>query len=243
MRIAHMLGVGSNYGDLNFRGEYWRIREDQIHLANRCVYSVPRHPEFPFLDPHWVLRADGRREIGPNAVPVAGPYTYKGFFKTPIELVEKILEPPVRNKLSLLFNTEFLTLATEESLSSLSKYGMARRAQEFLPELKTEYLTTAGTAGIRAAVIDSKGNFVKESVELPGPHSYHITNYNSPGATGAPAYAAWLVRELGSEGYLDHLTPAHEQPKLPWDFDTVCEAIDTPAGHGAEAIEARPIIK
>jgi L-2-hydroxyglutarate oxidase len=228
IRVAHMLGVGREYTDLNVRGEYWLVREDMSHLASRNIYTVPRHPEFPFLDPHWIVRANGRHEIGPNAVPVAGPYTYRGFFRSPVELVRKLMEPPVRNKLSLLFNPEFLTLAGEEWMSSLSKSVMAQRVQEFLPELKVDYLTAPGTAGVRATVIDRNANFIKEAIELPGPLSYHITNYNSPGATGAPAYAAWLVEKLGWNGYLDHLRPKSRGQRSLWDFDAICESIDTP---------------
>jgi L-2-hydroxyglutarate oxidase len=228
IHIAHMVDVGRNYTDLNFRGEYWRISEDQAHLANRCIYTVPRHPEFPFLDPHWIIRTDGHREIGPNAVPVAGPYTYSGFFKNPFQLIKKIMEPPMRNKLSLLFNPEFLNLSSEEWKCSLFKSVMAQRAQEFLPELKPEHLIMPGIAGIRSSLIDQNGTFIKEAIELPGPMSYHITNYNSPGATGAPAYAAWLVRKLQSRGYLDHLTPKRKQPRQLWDFNDVCDAIDIP---------------
>ncbi len=104
---------------------------------------------------------------------------------------------------------------------------MAERVRKFLPELKTEYLTTPGTAGIRSAIIDRKGKFIREAIELPGPMSYHITNYNSPGATGTPAYAAWLVRSLESKGYLDHLKPNPKQSKQLWDFNEVCEAIES----------------
>jgi len=94
VRIAHMLGVGREYADLNFRGEYWEVGEEWRYLATRNIYTLAQHPELPFLDPHWICRADGRREIGPNAVPVAGPYTYRGFFKNPIQALEKILERP-----------------------------------------------------------------------------------------------------------------------------------------------------
>ncbi|TMI27433.1 FAD-dependent oxidoreductase [Candidatus Bathyarchaeota archaeon] len=75
---------------------------------------------------------------------------------------------------------------------------MARRAQEFIPELKLDYLVRPGIAGVRAQIIDRNGTFIKEAIEIKGPLSYHITNYNSPGATGSPAYAAWLVEKLGS---------------------------------------------
>jgi len=225
LRIAHMLGLGTEYCDLNFRGEYWEIDSGWTYLATRNIYTVAQHPELPFLDPHWIVRADGRREIGPNAVPVAGPYTYRGFFRNPAEAIKKIFEPPVANKLALLYNRDFLELAAQEWLSSVSKGEMARRAQEFIPELKVKYLARPGVAGVRAQVIDRKGNFIKEAIELEGAHSYHITNYNSPGATGSPAFAAWLVKKLGEDGHLNHLTRNLGKRGI-WDFAMISEQIE-----------------
>jgi (S)-2-hydroxyglutarate dehydrogenase len=221
MRIAHMLGLGREYADLNFRGEYWEVGKEWAYLASRNIYTVAQHPELPFLDPHWICRADGRREIGPNAVPVAGPYTYTGFFKNPVQALKKLLEPPMVNKAALLFNKDFLTLAGEEWKSSIFKSEMAKRAQEFIPELKQDYFVRPGIAGVRAQVIDRHGNFIKEAIEVKGPLSYHITNYNSPGATGSPAYAAWLVQKLGSEGYLDLRKRISTRSKGPWNYESV----------------------
>jgi (S)-2-hydroxyglutarate dehydrogenase len=229
LRIAHMLGLGTEYCDLNFRGEYWEIGSEWTHLANRNIYTVAQHPELPFLDPHWIVRADGRREIGPNAVPVAGPYTYRGFFRSPGEAIRKIFEQPIANKIALLYNRDFLELAGQEWLSSISKGEMARRAQEFIPELKVEYLKRPGIAGVRAQVIDRKGNFIKEAIELQGPGSYHITNYNSPGATGSPAFAAWLVSKLGQSGHLSHLRRSVRGKGL-WDFEGISEQVGAAAG-------------
>jgi (S)-2-hydroxyglutarate dehydrogenase len=226
LRIAHMLGLGTEYCDLNFRGEYWEIGNEWTYLATRNIYTVAQRPELPFLDPHWIVRADGRREIGPNAVPVAGPYTYRGFFNNPVEAVKKIFEQPVANKIALLYNRDFLELAGQEWLSSISKGEMARRAQEFIPELKVEYLTKRGIAGVRAQVIDRKGSFIKEAVELNGQGSYHIINYNSPGATGSPAFAALLVNKLSENGHLSHLKTATRKTGL-WDFGRISEQIAT----------------
>jgi len=222
-----MLGLGTEYCDLNFRGEYWEIGDEWTYLAKRNIYTVAQHPELPFLDPHWIVRADGRREIGPNAVPVAGPYTYRGFFRNPAEAIKKIFEQPIANKIALLYNRDFLELAGQEWLSSISKSQMARRAQEFIPELKVEYLTKPGIAGVRAQVIDRRGNFIKEAIELEGSNSYHVTNYNSPGATGSPAYTAWLVAKLAREVYLDHLERVGNPDRSIWDFKTVRDSIET----------------
>ncbi|HEX9339881.1 MAG TPA: FAD-dependent oxidoreductase [Thermoplasmata archaeon] len=226
--IAHKLGVGREYADLHFRGEYWEVDPEWHSLSSRNIYAVPRHPELPFLDPHWIVRADGRREIGPNAVPVPGPYTYRGWIDDPKEAVAKLFERPFRNKLRAIVNPDFVTLASEEWASSLSKRVMAERVREFLPALKEEYLTRPGTAGVRAQVIDRHGAFVKEAIEITGPHSYHITNYNSPGATGAPAYAAWTVNRLAQSGVLDHLKPKPPKATGLGDFDAICAAIEAP---------------
>ena len=227
--IAHMLGVGREYTDLHFRGEYWTVHPDRGDLARRNVYKVPRRPELPFLDPHWIVRADGRREIGPNAVPVAGPLTYRGFFDDPAEPIKKFFEPPVANKLTVLVNPDFLTLAAEEWMSSLSKRMMARRVRQFLPELRVSYLTEPGTAGVRASCIDRHGNFMKEAIELAGPNSFHVLNYNSPGATGAPAYGAHVVAGLAARGLLAGLRPKSAGRKGAWDYDAVCAAVGSSA--------------
>ncbi len=222
--IAQMMGLGLEYSDLNFRGEYWVLAPDHAGLANTNIYSVPAHPELPFLDPHWIVRHNGKREIGPNAVPVPSPYMYAGLFRDPGAWLRKFFRPPVANKVALLFNRDFIALAAEEWLSSLSRDAMAQRVREFLPALQTEYLVARGTAGVRASVIDDKGNFLKEAIELEGPHSFHITNYNSPGATGAPAYAAHMVDKLAGAGMLDHLNSKAPSRGI-FDYSKIIEAL------------------
>jgi len=54
-------------------------------------------------------------------------------------------------------------------------------------------------------------------------------NYNSPGATGSPAYTAWIVNLLAKAGHLDHLKAKPGRPNGLWDFDAVCAAIDAPS--------------
>ena len=144
--------------------------------------------------------------------------------------MKKLLERPVGNKLAALFNPDFMMLATEEWASSISKRAMAKRVQEFLPALHMKYLARPGTAGVRAQVVDPHGNFVKEAIEIPGPHSFHVVNYNSPGATGSPAYTAWIVQLLAKAGHLDHLKAKAAKPAGLWDFDAVCAAIEAPSG-------------
>jgi len=222
--IAQAMGVGLEYADLHFRGEYWVVGGAATNLCNRNVYSVPRHKDMPFLDPHWIVRANGRREIGPNAVPVSSPWAYDGLIRPVRAWFDKLLEPPVRNKVRLLLNPEFVGLATGEMLSSISKAEMLGRVQKFLPALKERHLIAPGTAGVRSQIVDRNGQLAREAVEVPGAHSYNILNYNSPGATGAPAYAAYLVDRLASRGDLDHLRK-NPKPEKIWDWATVAKAM------------------
>src|SRR2546428_458260 len=166
-------------------------------------------------DVESIVGAGGRRECGPSAAPVPGPYTYRGLFDARGEAVQKLFERPVGNKLAALVNPDFMTLATEEWASSISKRAMAKRVQEFLPALRVKYLTRPGTAGVRAQVVDPHGNFVKEAIEIPGPHSFHVVNYNSPGATGSPAYTASIVQPLAKAGHLYHLNSKRAKPTGP----------------------------
>jgi L-2-hydroxyglutarate oxidase len=223
--LAHAMGVGLEYTDMHFRGEYWTIDPRAADLARHNVYSVPRHTDLPFLDPHWVVRVTGRREIGPNAVPVSGPSSYHGLFRPTVPWFAKFFEPPVFNKVRLMLDKDFLSLAAQEMWSSLSKEEMLHRVQRFLPALRPEHLVSPGTAGIRTPVVNRHGGIVKEAIEIPGPHSYHILNYNSPGATGSPAFAAYLVDRLANRGDLDHLKRNPKAQGL-WTWEEVAGAMD-----------------
>lgn len=224
--LAHRLGVGRRYADLHFRGEYWRVASQAQGLASTNLYSVPQFPEFPFLDPHWIVRASGAVEVGPNAIPVSGPWTYRGFSDRTGGWMRKFLEDPLPNKGRLLRNPTFLRLALGESLGSLSPLLIADRVRRFLPALPDGALTERGIAGVRSAVIDPDGQFVKEVLELPGPDSLHVLNYNSPGASGAPAYTASLIARAEARGDLDHMRMRTREPEISWDFENTVAALE-----------------
>jgi len=103
-------------------------------------------------------------------------------------------------------------------LSSISKTAMIKRVQKFIPKVEPEYFTKRGTAGIRSTVITPQGKFVADVMELENDNSYHIINYNSPGATGAPAYSAFVVKKLQDKGFLDY---TRKKKETMWKFDDV----------------------
>lgn len=77
--IAQMFGLATDYSDLHFRGEYWVADSPYSDLVKTTIYTVAEFKGYPFLDPHWIKKANGQTEIGPNAVPVSSPETYEGY--------------------------------------------------------------------------------------------------------------------------------------------------------------------
>ncbi|HET7337261.1 MAG TPA: FAD-dependent oxidoreductase, partial [Candidatus Nitrosotalea sp.] len=170
--IAHQMDVRSDLTDIHFRGEYWQAEPQYQNLTKTSVYSVPKHPEYPFLDPHWIVRSDGRCEVGPNAVPVFSPYGYtisENLKKMPSKISEMISSGAAK----MLFDPQFISLASGEILSSISKTIMINRVREFLPKVDPKKFKKRGTSGIRASVIDKNSKFVPDAITVSGNKSFH----------------------------------------------------------------------
>lgn len=220
--LAKKMDLATEYSVLHFRGEYWIADSKYANLVNTNIYTVAKFPNFPFLDPHWIKRANGQTEIGPNAVPVADPETYSGYVGSVPKTLTKLKEVLSGNTRKLLVNPEFLSLVSKEWKSSLSKNAMVNRVKQFIPSIKASYFTRRGTAGIRSPLITKKGEFLSEILEVQTQNSLHIINYNSPGATGAPAYAAFVIKKLETMGVLKE--PKKQKP-LMWDFQKIIDKI------------------
>lgn len=201
LEVARMLGHAAGHTALHFRGEYWRAAREHAGMVGTSVYSVPRYPEYPFLDPHWIVRADGRAEIGPNAVPVAAPAAYSGTGGARAA-ASKLREVATGRAARLLRDPAFLRMAAAEWRSSLSRSAMVSRIRAFVPQARPGMFTARGMAGIRTPIVTPGGKMSTETmVEVSG-GACSVLNYNSPGATGAPAWAARLVRRLREGGHL-----------------------------------------
>ena len=220
--IAKQFDLFESHSDLHFRGEYWIADSNYADIVKTNIYSVARHPEFPFLDPHWIKRANGTTEIGPNAVPVPTPETYDGFVTDIQTTISKLGDILTGGAKKLFLNPDFLSLITHEFRSSISKDAMVQRVMNFIPSLEPNYFTKKGTAGIRTPVISPEGKFIPDVMEREGQNSFHIVNYNSPGATGAPAYSALVIKKLQDKGILNNPKP---QKNSLWDFNSIIEQI------------------
>jgi len=225
LAIAHSCGLAGGLAALNFRGEYWVVDEPFASRVTSNIYRPPSFPQYPFLDPHFVVRADGSRQIGPNAVAVPGPYVYSG---VGLRQLPGFLSRPVAPKRKLLTNADFISLLVGEWRSSLSKKVMCGRVQKFVPGLRPEMLNRRAVFGVRSSVVNREG-FVPEAVLRTGAASIHVINFNSPGATGAPAFSALVVQRIRSEGMLAGFRQKIGVPGIPrWDFDTLLADLGRP---------------
>ncbi len=220
--IAHGVGMAKGFTDVHFRGEYWKVPKQYSGLTKSSVYSVPEFPEYPFLDPHWILRSDGSCEIGPNAVPVFSPYGY-GTLENIKEFIPKVLEMLSSGARKTMFDRQFQDLAINEVKSSMSKTAMVNRVKKFLPKIDASKITQKGTAGIRSSVIDEGGRFVPDVIQVEDEASFHILNYNSPGATGVLPFSAHIVNHLNEKGLF--ISKELQADCGPWKFSEIIEKI------------------
>jgi len=220
--IAHKIGVAETFTDVHFRGEYWKTPKEYNNLTKTSVYSVPEYPDYPFLDPHWIIRVDGSCEIGPNAVPVFSPY---GYNKTENikEFIPKMLEMLRSGARKTILDKQFQELAINEIQSSMSKSIMINRVKRFLPKIDAKKITEKGTAGIRSSVINENGQFVPDVILEGDSMSFHILNYNSPGATGALPFSAYIVNHLNKQGMFE--SESSDAQCGPWKFSNIIEKI------------------
>ncbi len=221
--IAHDVGVAKKFTDVHFRGEYWKAPKEYNNLTKSSVYSVPEFPDYPFLDPHWIIRVDGSCEIGPNAVPVFSPHGYDTS-KNIKEFIPKMLEMLNSGARKAVFDKQFQELAMNEIQSSMSKTAMVSRVKKFLPKIDTKKITERGTAGIRSSIIDDKGKFAPDVILIENESSFHILNYNSPGATGALPFSAHIVNHLNKTGLFSN--EDEDAVCGPWRFSEIIEKLE-----------------
>jgi L-2-hydroxyglutarate oxidase len=220
--IAHSVGVAKKFTDVHFRGEYWKAPAEYNKITKSSVYSVPEFQDYPFLDPHWIIRVDGSCEIGPNAVPVFSPYGYDKSENIK-EFIPKMLEMINSGARKAIFDKQFQELAMNEIQSSMSKTVMVNRVKKFLPKIDAKKITQKGTAGIRSSIIDDKGKFAPDVILIENETSFHVLNYNSPGATGVLPFSAHIVNHLNKTGLFNN----EEEDAVcgPWKFSKIIEKL------------------
>ncbi|MFB5609836.1 MAG: dehydrogenase, partial [Nitrosarchaeum sp.] len=104
-----------------------------------------------------------------------------------------------------------------------SKSVMINRVKRFLPKIDVEKIVEKGTAGIRSSVINERGQFVPDAILVGDSMSFHILNYNSPGATGALPFSAHIVNHLNKQGMFE--SENTDAQCGPWKFSKIVEKL------------------
>ena len=155
-------------------------------------------------------------------MPVDSPESYDSFIKDIPTALTKITDILTGSAKKLLMKPEFISLVSKEFHSSISKSAMVERVRKFIPSVKPENFPKRGTSGIRTPVISPDGDFVSDMIEIFGRNSFHIVNYNTPGATGAPAYSAFVIKKLQENSILGRSIKGKNSI---WDFKNTIDQI------------------
>jgi L-2-hydroxyglutarate oxidase len=93
---------------------------------------------------------------------------------------------------------DFLSLALAELRLSISKRAFVQAAKELIPEISEEDLVR-DQSGIRAQLVDRRGNFVEDFVFESTDKSFHVLNAVSPGLTCALPFAGYIADMIVGE--------------------------------------------
>ncbi|MFC7045371.1 L-2-hydroxyglutarate oxidase [Halobacteriaceae archaeon GCM10025711] len=190
-RIAHGLGVGTEYQVVPFRGEYYELRPDRRSLVNSMIYPTP-DPDLPFLGVHYTRRTDGKVIVGPNAVLAFGREAYRN---TDFDLDELRETLTYRGLWRLLASPKMVGVAWDELNKSYRKERFVAAARRLVPELRDADVSRS-YAGIRAQMVSRDGRLVKEPVVVAEDDAVHVLNAVSPGLTSSLPFGEHVAEKL-----------------------------------------------
>ena len=188
-RVAALSGVPSEVRIVPFRGEYFKLRPEALHLVRNLIYPVP-DPVFPFLGVHFTRQIGGGVEAGPNAVLAL---SREGYRKSDISTRD------VWDALSYRGLWRFLRTHSRACVSELhrsfSRHHFAESLRRLVPELRDEDLSPGGS-GVRAQAMAPDGTLVQDFAFVQRHRTLHVLNAPSPAATAALAIADEIVRTV-----------------------------------------------
>ena len=188
-RLAHMMGLGSDYMVVPFRGEYFVMAHSDPPLIRSMIYPVP-NPAVPFLGIHLTKMVNGSVLIGPNAVPAFGREAYHGAQFNVKDFISIASSKGIWN--ALLHNHGFVKAGFNELIHSCSKRHFLREAGKLVRGLSLKDIQLATRVGIRPQLIKSDGCLVEDLVIETTERTVHVLNVVSPGMTSALAFAEWF---------------------------------------------------
>ena len=179
-RLAAELGVGGDYQIVPFRGEYYELTPQARKHCQTMIYPTP-DPELPFLGVHFTRRTDDKVIVGPNAVLAFGREAYDNTDVNPRDLAETL---SYRGFQRLMASPKMLKVARDELGKSYIRSRFVEASRRLVPAVSEDDFRPS-YAGIRAQMVSSEGELVKQPLIERGPHSLHVLNAVSPGLTSS----------------------------------------------------------
>ena len=189
-RITQLEGQKPPAKIIPFKGEYFELTKEAVHLCKNLIYPVP-DPEFPFLGVHFTRMINGTVECGPNAVLAFGREAYGKFDLNLKDLLESIFYPGFQ-KMAL----KHWKMGWGEMWRSYNKGAFVKALRRLIPEIETKHLTSA-PAGIRAQAVSPKGALVDDFLIQENDRFISVCNAPSPAATASLNIGTTIVDSLG----------------------------------------------
>ncbi len=186
-RLAKMDEVRIKERVVGFRGDYYELTEQAKHKVKNLIYPVP-NPDFPFLGVHFTrMVTNNDIECGPNAV-----FTFKreGYGKTDFDLRDTIDALTYQGTWQLFFDN--MLFGINEYRRAFSKKLFLKTLQRLIPSLTMEDIHP-GRAGVRAMLLNKKGDTRDDFRIEYSTNSIHVLNAPSPAATACLAIGGQIA--------------------------------------------------
>ncbi len=195
-KIASYLNCGKYYRIVPFRGIYYKVRDEKRDYVRSMVYPAP-NLSFPFLGIHLTRTVKGSLIAGPNASIAMGREAYR-VWHVQFNAAYSFLFPGI---LRAIFRKEFIKLLMEEEITSISRKRFHSRVSSLVRGIDIQDLIP-WSSGIRAQLIDTRGNMVDDFIVEFSGRSVHILNTVSPGLTSSLPFARYVVDRAMEEGII-----------------------------------------
>ena len=191
-QVAHLMGVGSDYCILPFKGLYYKLSADSPVKINSNIYPLP-DARVPFLGVHFTKSIHGEVFIGPTAIPALGRENYHGLGG--IKLAEALSIASSCARQYVANKQEFRNLVHQE-LPKLMKSGFFKDARLLVKGLSMPHLMASTKVGIRAQLFNfKKGLLEMDFIVQKGPFSTHVLNAVSPAFSSALTFSKYILDE------------------------------------------------
>lgn len=186
-RVSQMAGQKPEVRIIPFRGEYYFLVPEKVHLVRTLIYPVP-DPKFPFLGVHFTRRIQGGVDAGPNAVLALKREGYKRADFNLRDLAGTLTYPGFWHMAGKYWRD-----GAGEYYRSLSKQAFVKALRQLVPEIVGSDLVADGS-GVRAQAVRPDGSLVDDFQFVLADKMLHVWNVPSPAATASLPIGQHLVQ-------------------------------------------------